>query len=184
MSASAMGKHKIFSPEHRAKINAAMKSAETREKLSVIRERLWQNSDFRARWATRRSSMLKVRFAKTLRDWWKIYGQGPGIGREGKGVPIGSTHHVQGRMCIKTKTGWRFRAHVAMEQMIRRPLLSGEVIHHINGIIDDDCPDNLELFASQAEHTKRHKSGATWKWKSRGSNSFDERGLSFSHQKG
>ena len=43
------------------------------------------------------------------------------------------------------------------ERMIGRPLREGEVVHHINGDIRDNRPENLQVFASQAEHAKYHK---------------------------
>lgn len=41
---------------------------------------------------------------------------------------------------------------VIMEQIIGRYLNKKEVVHHINGIRDDNRPENLQLFASNKEH--------------------------------
>jgi len=46
---------------------------------------------------------------------------------------------------------------LVMEQIIGRLLDPREVVHHINGIKDDNRPENLELFASNREHMKGHK---------------------------
>lgn len=41
---------------------------------------------------------------------------------------------------------------LVMEKYIGRTLLPTEVVHHVNGIIDDNRVQNLMLFSSQAEH--------------------------------
>jgi len=43
-----------------------------------------------------------------------------------------------------------------MEQQLNRKLTTEEVVHHINGIKDDNTPTNLEVL-SHIEHMKRHK---------------------------
>lgn len=45
---------------------------------------------------------------------------------------------------------------VVAEQKIGRPLHAGEVVHHINGVRDDNRPENLEVLTSVAEHRKLH----------------------------
>ena len=43
-----------------------------------------------------------------------------------------------------------------MEEHLGRYLKPNEVIHHINGIKDDDKIENLELFQDNSKHIKLH----------------------------
>lgn len=174
MSASHKGQHRIFSPEHKAKIKAAMRSKKIREKMRVILKHLWQNSEYRARMQTNqkgRTPEQKAKLAENLRQRWQNPGyrarmmalwQNPEycakiIGASKRWVPAGSIHYDQGRVLVKTKSNnWRYRSHLVMEQIIGRPLLPEEVVHHINGIVDDGREENLMLFSSTREHSKWH----------------------------
>lgn len=61
------------------------------------------------------------------------------------------------------------RAHrLAMELKIGRPLLRGEVVHHKDGDTQNNDPDNLELFASNATHLAETLRGKCPKWSEEG----------------
>ena len=50
---------------------------------------------------------------------------------------------------------------VVMEQMLGRPLKPKEVVHHRDFNPYNNAPENLQLFASSAEHTRFH---AEYRW--------------------
>ena len=56
-----------------------------------------------------------------------------------------------------TKTYGRHTHRIVMEQKIGRKLRPGEVVHHIDENRRNNDPDNLKLFANQAEHARHHK---------------------------
>jgi len=54
-------------------------------------------------------------------------------------------------------SGGYVREHIlVMENILGRPILRGEIVHHRNGDPSDNAPENLQLFASSAEHSRHH----------------------------
>lgn len=45
---------------------------------------------------------------------------------------------------------------VVAERMLKRSLRPGEVVHHRDGDKRNNCPENLLVFNTQAEHAKHH----------------------------
>jgi len=52
-----------------------------------------------------------------------------------------------------SKTGYVKRANLVVEEMLGRSLVLSELVHHKNGVKNDDRPENLEVMSS-AQHTK------------------------------
>ncbi len=55
-----------------------------------------------------------------------------------------------------TRNGYVLRSRLVMEKKIGRYIKPKEIVHHINGIVDDDRPENLQLFPNLGTHTKFH----------------------------
>jgi hypothetical protein len=54
--------------------------------------------------------------------------------------------HTSGYIQIKHNGQWVMEHRLAMEQTLGRPLLKTDRVHHMNGVRDDNRPENLELW--------------------------------------
>lgn len=54
------------------------------------------------------------------------------------------------------KKGYIQRSHLVIKKVIKRHLKPLEIVHHKNGIRDDDRPENLQLFSNYATHNRHH----------------------------
>lgn len=68
----------------------------------------------------------------------------------------GGTSIRSGYRFIWTPEGYRREHRMVMEQVLGRPLLDTEVVHHINGIRLDNRPENLKLIESNSAHQIEH----------------------------
>lgn len=81
--------------------------------------------------------------------------------------------HGDGYTTIKTELRGKRKLHhrVVMEQLLGRPLLDSEIVHHEDENRSNNDPSNLKLFSSNSEHTAYHErkrallesGNATWR---------------------
>lgn len=60
---------------------------------------------------------------------------------------------------LARKNGFVYEHLIVAEEILNRPLKSGEVVHHKNHKRDDNSKENLMVFTSSADHSRFHKIG-------------------------
>jgi hypothetical protein len=63
---------------------------------------------------------------------------------------------------------WMFAHRLVLEQTLGRPLLPAERVDHIDGLTLHNSPDNLRLFADNAQHLRETLTGKVPRWSDAG----------------
>jgi len=63
---------------------------------------------------------------------------------------------------VVTPAGRRLEHHVVMEQILGRRLTPRENVHHVNGVRDDNRPENLELWCKPQPQGQRVADLVAW----------------------
>jgi HNH endonuclease len=66
------------------------------------------------------------------------------------------------------KSGYVLEHHLVMEEMLGRYLEPHEVVHHIDGDIENNDPENLGLYDTNGEHLADTLRGRTPRWTEEG----------------
>lgn len=148
MSAAFMGRVSSFKGKHhteeaKEKLRQShlgkKASGETRKKLSIKLKGLKRSQ-------TTRILMAINQFGDKGNNW-----------RGGKTITSGGYVLIHNRAHPFAVNNYIFEHRIVMEKHLKRYLHPTEIVHHINGIVDDNRIENLVLCRSKAEHRRLHK---------------------------
>ena len=95
---------------------------------------------------------------RTCQGAWRSKQTGPKAPhwKGGSRVSAGRTYYHLPWHPLADHKGYVARYIIVAELKLGRPLVKGEVVHHEDEDYTNDHPDNLRVFASQAEHARYH----------------------------
>ncbi len=81
----------------------------------------------------------------------------------------GTTRHHAGYLMVRIPDhprartgGYVFEHIIVMERVLGRPLSPDETVHHLNGVRDDNRPENLELWVRPQPPGIRARDAVAW----------------------
>jgi len=77
----------------------------------------------------------------------------------GSGKPF---YNRDGYLCVRIGGKYKFVHRLVMQEILGRELLPYENVHHINGIRDDNRPENLELWVTRQPKGQRVQDLVKW----------------------
>jgi hypothetical protein len=99
---------------------------------------------------TKDETKEKIRLAHLGKKSWRWKGG------KIKSAPAGYIMIYKPDHPFVAKLGYVLEHRLVMEKFLNRYLLPEEVVHHINGVVDDNRIENLMLFANNVEHKAWH----------------------------
>ena len=79
----------------------------------------------------------------------------------------GYVHILMPKHPFANNVGYVRESRLMMEKKLGRYLFPKEVVHHLNGVKDDNSPENLTLFPNKGEHTSMHRKSTPRDWRGR-----------------
>ncbi|MEK7464246.1 MAG: HNH endonuclease [Patescibacteria group bacterium] len=137
-------------------------SEETRKKMSASRMKRKNEFGYLNSPSTRKRMSVAHKGIKLSDEHRKKQSEGR-IGEKHWNWNGGRVRDKHGYIYIKSPNhpnrntlGYVFEHRIVMEKKMGRYLKPSEVVHHLNGIKDDNRIENLKLCSSQSHHIKSH----------------------------